>query len=859
MTAAAKAAKARGAAAGAAAGRKAPSPRGLTGEWLRLARPWFLGPSSRLAAAGYAAGCLCLALASTLLSVRISYAQRRFSTALADKNAANFWSAINEFIVIIFVAAPINALDPFLSELLVTRWREHLTSTTLRAYLGPGRSYYHIQSPNAAPAAGADAAAVGDGSSGAAGAGAASDGALLPGGGGGGGGVDNPDQRICEDIRNYVRSSVAVSLLLVKKVLNCAAFAGVLWGISPRLVVFLLGYSSAGTAATTLGFGRTLMRLQYALLSREADMRFLLVRVRENAESIAFYGAERQELSALQRALASIVRVALARVRVVGMYELVAFLFSYVSIIVPSCVLAPEYFAGKVEFGVLSQASYAFSVVKEALNVLASYAFSVIKEALNVLMNRLDTLSQLAAETQRLSALAAALAASDPAPPPAARGGAAAAGGGGGGGGGRRGARRRRGGEAPGGGGGGGSSSSDGGGGGESDGGGERAALLGAAPPPEPGAPAGRVLRLSSGPEGGLEVRGLTVAVPGGGGGARRHMVADGLDLSLARGDSLLIVGPSGCGKSSLLRVLAGLWARGGGTIVAPERSECFFLPQKPYMPIGSLRMQLLFPGLWPGAAGGGGGGGGGEGVKGGGGSGGEGPAGGGGEGVKGGGGSGGEGPAGGGGEGPAGGGGAARGARKRGGGADGGGGGGVQWESVRVEMLPLLRRPAGAPPVAAPAAAAAPATAGGGGAGPGAAAEAGEDAALLQLLADVFLGDLAARVGGLDAERDWSAMLSLGEQQRVAFARLLLHAPSLAALDEATSALDGPTEAALYGLLRSRLGPGAVVLSVGHRGALADHHARVLRRAPGGGGGGGWELVAAADFAAGGGGGAGP
>lgn len=100
--------------------------------------------------------------------------------------------------------------------------------------------------------------------------------------------------------------------------------------------------------------------------------------------------------------------------------------------------------------------------------------------------------------------------------------------------------------------------------------------------------------------------------------------------------------------------------------------------------------------------------------------------------------------------------------------------------------------------------------------------------------------------MGGLDAERDWSQMLSLGEQQRVAFARLLLHAPALAVLDESTSALDPKTEAELYSLLRRRLGPSAAVVSVGHRAALVRHHTRVLECL----GAGRWQLLDAAEYA---------
>lgn len=68
------------------------------------------------------------------------------------------------------------------------------------------------------------------------------------------------------------------------------------------------------------------------------------------------------------------------------------------------------------------------------------------------------------------------------------------------------------------------------------------------------------------------------------------------LDLSLSPGQSLLIVGPSGCGKSSILRAAAGLWSLGSGLISSPPPGRVFFLPQKPYMTLGSLRQQLLFP-----------------------------------------------------------------------------------------------------------------------------------------------------------------------------------------------------------------------------------------------------------------------
>lgn len=101
------------------------------------------------------------------------------------------------------------------------------------------------------------------------------------------------------------------------------------------------------------------------------------------------------------------------------------------------------------------------------------------------------------------------------------------------------------------------------------------------------------------------------------------------------------------------------------------------------------------------------------------------------------------------------------------------------------------------------------------------------EDGELLTLLRDVCLPNIAERFpGGLDEDCDWCATLSMGEQQRVAFARLLLHRPGVAFLDEATSAMDARNERELYALLKQRV---RSFVSVGHRLSLAPFHTHVL------------------------------
>ncbi len=190
------------------------------------------------------------------------------------------------------------------------------------------------------------------------------------------------------------------------------------------------------------------------------------------------------------------------------------------------------------------------------------------------------------------------------------------------------------------------------------------------------------------------------------------------LSLEVKPGSGLLIVGPSGSGKSSLLRGVAGLWNSGEGTIVRPPLSEVMFLPQRPYMILGSLRDQLLYPNM--------------------------------------------------------------------------------------KSAVP--------------------------------------DDRLQKVLDQVNLPDLPARVGGFDTQLNFADVLSLGEQQRLAFARLLLAAPRYAILDEATSALDVKNEEHLYRLLENGA---TTVISVGHRPTLIKYHQMVLEL----NGEGGWRLVPASAY----------
>jgi len=112
----------------------------------------------------------------------------------------------------------------------------------------------------------------------------------------------------------------------------------------------------------------------------------------------------------------------------------------------------------------------------------------------------------------------------------------------------------------------------------------------------------------------------------------------------------------------------------------------------------------------------------------------------------------------------------------------------------------------------------------------------------LRSVLEEVRLGELVQRYPDFSIKQDWPRLLSLGEQQRLAFARLLLNSPRFVVLDEATSALDVATEKHLYGLLSQRE---MAFVSVGHRPTLKAFHTNVLELD----GQGGWKLIPAASY----------
>lgn len=510
---------------------------------------------------------LLLLLSISGMNVLISFVGNFFTTALAEKDEPTFWRFFFIYAAVFVAATPISAFYPYVRDMLGLRWRDWMTQKFMNQYFHR-RAYYNINF--------------------------AED-------------IDNPDQRIAEDIKSFTETSLYFLLLVLGAVIDVLSFFLILWSISHFLALFLVGYALFGTVVMAI-LGRRLITLNFNQLRREADFRYGLVHVRDNAESIAFYQGEQQESGQLRRRFVEALR---NYSFLVGWQRNLAFFrvpYRYATYILPSVILAPMLFSDEIRYGTVTQ---------------AGFAFGQIFEAFALVVTEINRLSAFAAGVNRLETFAEVLESQDQ-------------------------------------------------------------------PPVD-------VAAIDTTEDSRLALEHVSLATPKG-----QRMLMQDLSIALQPQQSLVIVGHSGVGKSSLLRAIAGLWNRGTGKIVRPGLSEMLFLPQRPYMVLGTLRDQLLYPNL--------------------------------------------------------------------------------DKDTSEAELQTALQQ--------------------------------------------ANLTDLPERVGGYDVELEWSNVLSLGEQQRLAFARLLLTKPRYAMLDEATSALDLANEQLLYQKLRDM---GTTFVSVGHRSSLLKYHDFVL------------------------------
>ncbi|MBL8471092.1 MAG: ABC transporter ATP-binding protein/permease [Rhodocyclaceae bacterium] len=447
----------------------------------QLVLPYFRG-DERWVARGLLAAVLLLEIGAVYMTVLASTLNKDIFDAIEKKNAALFWQQLGWFMLLVVVFMLVAIYKIYLRQALQMRWRLWLTRTYLQLWLSD-RRFYHLEL-----LAKRDEART-----------------------------DNPDQRIAEDLRLFVDATLALGLGLVSALLSLLSFLGILAAVSGPLefaaggqtysipiymvwVAFI--YCGLGSFAAHK-VGQPLIPLTFNQQRVEANLRFALVRLRENAEGVTFLRGEASELRGLDLLIAAVRE---------NWWKLMAFTkrftafssgYGQIASIFPLAVAAPRYFAGQITLGDLTQIQFAFGEVQNALSWF---------------VNSYGTIVDWKASTDRLLSFHAA-------------------------------ADEIK----------------------------QRVAAQDA-------------VRVTSSDGPAINVSALCLALPGG------QRIARLDHFELGPGERVLVAGPSGCGKSTLFRALAGIWPFGEGYVELPSGRHALFLPQRPYLPIGTLRAALCYP-----------------------------------------------------------------------------------------------------------------------------------------------------------------------------------------------------------------------------------------------------------------------
>jgi len=545
-----------------------------------LTRVYWASPGGRVGGLLYATS-IVFELCTVYGNVLLARAQRTVFDTIQTKEMLPFLHAVGLFVATGVGFVVVSTYRIYVRQNLEIRWRRWLTDHFLDCWMG-SQAYYRMELRREH--------------------------------------TDNPDQRIAEDVRDYVASALGLSLSLLSAVATLFSFVGILWTLSGEWMIKLGGrefqipgfmmwvalvYAGLATWATHR-VGRPLVPINFDQQRFEADFRYTLVRFRENVEAVAFYRGEEGERRGAKRRFHGVVDNWLRLIRAQRNLALCTTGLGQANGIVPLLVAAPGYFLGRLTLGDVIQTNIAYGQVSGALVWL---------------VNAYQEIAHWRASVERLFSFTEAI----------------------------------------------------------------EQTYEGLAH--NVGIEFGTVAE----PE--LRISGLRLELPNG------RVLLEGVSQTIAKGDTILVTGPSGSGKSTLFRVLAGLWPFGQGRVELPEKGTRLFLPQHPYLPMGTLRAAACYPSV--------------EG----------------------------------------------------------------SFADDRIEEA--LR-----------------------------------------------LVGLEAFGRRLDEEAHWEQQMSGGEQQLLAFARVLLHQPDWLFLDEATASLDEASEERVYELIEERL-PHATVVSIAHRPGVAQYHTR--------------------------------
>lgn len=527
-------------------------------------------------------GCIiALTLGVVYMLILLNQWNNSFYSALQNYDAKKIFDELIHFSWLAAIYILLAVYSYYLQQTLILNWRRWLTTRFIDIWL-QNKTYYNLQM------FGKD--------------------------------TDNPDQRISEDVRQFVEMTLSFGIGILKAFCTFASFVVILYNLSGSLSFTFMGktwtingymlwasllYSVIGTYITHI-VGRKLVKINFIQQKYEADFRFSMIRLRESAESVAFYRGEAQEGSVFKQRFKMLLDNFW---KLVNKQKQLVFLnsgYSQIAIIFPFVVAMNRYLTKEVTLGGLMQVASAFGRVQDSLSYFVDM-YSSIAQWQAVVM-RLTCFGHHMHDVYQQA---------------------------------------------------------------------ERF----------------HVERFAAADV--VEVDNMQIDLPDG------KPLLENISFTLHPGHNVLIKGVSGSGKSTLLRAISGIWPFVDGKIFLPERDKLMFIPQKSYLPLGTLRAALNYPGNKP-----------------------------------------------------------------------------------------------------------------------------IDDTELIYLMDLCQIGYLKDK---LDLEADWSHVLSVGEQQRLAFVRAHIQQPQWLFLDEATSALDEDTEANMYSLLQERLQQTTVV-SVGHRSTLNKYHELVLR-----------------------------
>ncbi|MGI8602168.1 MAG: ABC transporter ATP-binding protein/permease [Verrucomicrobiales bacterium] len=323
----------------------------------RIVLPFFTS-EKRHKARGLLALLISFSLCVAWVNVLMSYALRDVMSALAERRGVEFTRQLWIYLGTFALAIPLAGFYRYAEERLALLWRQWMTHHLVKRYFFR-RAYYHLRSSEE---------------------------------------VDNPDQRIAEDVRNFTTMLLSLVLIIVNSLINLVAFFSVLWLISLTLVGVLFLYTLVGTVVAWL-IGRRLVGLNYRQYEREATFRYSLIRVRDNAESIAFFRGEKREHRDLILRFRDVYDNMLHIITWNRNLHFFTTGYNYLAMALPVIVVAPLYLSGKVQFGVIPQAAGAFATVLAATSLI---------------ITQFERLSQFTAGLARISGLWNALSEDDP-------------------------------------------------------------------------------------------------------------------------------------------------------------------------------------------------------------------------------------------------------------------------------------------------------------------------------------------------------------------------------------------------------------------------------------------------------------